>query len=47
VDEVLAEMLCASLPPLFEDVPAAVQADLAHLETLPSAALFAASLSKR
>ena len=39
VDEVAAETLCASLPPLFEDVPAAFQADLAHLETLSSEAL--------
>jgi hypothetical protein len=39
VDEVLAETLCASLPPLLEDVPATFQSDLARLETLPSAAL--------
>jgi hypothetical protein len=39
VDEVLAETLYATLPPLLEDVPAAFQADLAHLETLPSDAL--------
>jgi hypothetical protein len=36
VDEVLAETLYATLPPLLEDVPATFQADLAHLETLPS-----------
>ena len=36
VDEVLAETLYAILPPLLEDVPAAFQADLARLETLPS-----------
>jgi len=39
VDEVLAETLYATLPPLLEDVPAAFQADLARLETLPSEAL--------
>ena len=39
VDEVAAETLCASLPPLLEDVPPAFQADLARLETLPSEAL--------
>jgi len=39
VDEVLAETLYATLPPLLEDVPAAFQADLAHLETLPKEAL--------
>ena len=39
VDEVLAETLYATLPPLLEDVPAAFQADLAHLETLPNEAL--------
>jgi hypothetical protein len=39
VDEVLADTLYATLPPLLEDVPAAFQADLAHLETLPSEAL--------
>jgi hypothetical protein len=39
VDEVLAETLYATLPPLLEDVPAAFQADLVHLETLPSEAL--------
>jgi hypothetical protein len=39
VDEVLAETLYATLPPLLEDVPAAFQADLACLETLPSEAL--------
>ena len=39
VDEVLAQTLYATLPPLLEDVPAAFQADLAHLETLPSEAL--------
>ena len=36
VDVVAAETLCASLPPLLEDVPPAFQADLARLETLPS-----------
>ena len=35
----LADTLYATLPPLLEDVPAAFQADLAHLETLPSEAL--------
>ena len=39
VDEVAVETLCASLPPLLEDVPAAFQADLAHLETLSNEAL--------
>jgi hypothetical protein len=39
VDEVLAETLDAALPPLLENVPAAFQADLARLETLPSAVL--------
>jgi hypothetical protein len=39
VDEVLAGTLYATLPPLLEDVPAAFQADLARLETLPSEAL--------
>lgn len=39
VDEVLAEALYATLPPLLEDVPAAFHADLAHLETLPNKAL--------
>lgn len=39
VDEVLAETLNATLPPLLEDVPAAFQADLARLESLPSEAL--------
>jgi hypothetical protein len=39
VDEVLAETLYATLPPLLEDVPAAFHADLARLETLPSEAL--------
>jgi hypothetical protein len=39
VDEVLADTLYATLPPLLEDVPAAFQVDLAHLETLPSEAL--------
>ena len=41
VDEVMVETLCASLPPLFEDIPAAFQADLAHLETLSNEALCA------
>ncbi len=39
VDEVVAETLCASLPPLLEDVPPAFQTELSHLETLPSEAL--------
>ena len=39
LDEVLAQTLYATLPPLLEDVPAAFQANLAHLETLPSEAL--------
>jgi len=39
VDEVVAETLCASLPPLLEDVPPAFQAALSHLETLSSEAL--------
>lgn len=39
IDEVVSETLCASLPPLLEDVPPAFQADLARLETLPSEAL--------
>lgn len=39
VDEVVAETLCASLPPLLEDVPPAFQTALSHLETLPSEAL--------
>jgi hypothetical protein len=39
VDEVLAETLYATLPPLLEEVPAALQADFARLETLPSEAL--------
>jgi hypothetical protein len=39
VDEVLAETLYATLPPLLEDVPDGFQADLARLETLPSGAL--------
>jgi len=39
VDEVVAETLCASLPPLLEDVPLAFQTELAHLEALASEAL--------
>ena len=41
VDEVVAETLCASLPPLLEDVPPAFQTALAHLEALSSEALHA------
>jgi hypothetical protein len=37
---VIAETLRASLPPLLEDVPIAFRADLAALETLPTAALW-------
>ena len=36
VDEVIADTLAASLPPLLEDVPTAFQADLATLEPLPT-----------
>ncbi len=39
VDEVVADTLRASLPPLLEDVPPAFRDDLASLESLPTAAL--------
>jgi hypothetical protein len=41
VDEVIADTLNATLPPLLEDVPLAFHADLAHLETLSNEALHA------
>ncbi len=36
VDEVIAETLDTTLPPLLEDTPSAFQAELAILETLPT-----------
>ncbi len=40
LDEVVAETLCAGLPPLLEDVPPAFREDLAILETLSTAELW-------
>jgi hypothetical protein len=40
VDEVIAETLQSSLPPLLEDVPEAFRQDLAKLETLTTAELW-------
>jgi hypothetical protein len=40
VDDVVADSLRTSLPPLLEDVPTAFRQDLAVLETLPTAELW-------
>ena len=40
VDDVVADSLRTSLPPLLEDVPAAFRQDLAVLETLPTSELW-------